>query len=601
MVTMCRLGFRNLVRVFVYKSLCRMGAGPLAIKAARLPDGAFFNETRVASTLTAVGAPPAWRLFGWKEWPNGECPDWFLNAFNQTHYLDSDKPWWQLSDFSNATGDIKCIWEWSRWDWVLLLAQRAAYSGDTDSIRQINRWLNDWVSKNPAYFGPNWKCGQEASIRLIHIAFAAFVLDDFRQPQPALRALVRQHLQRIAPTVIYAIAQDNNHGTSEAAALFVAGSWLSILAPDDSEAERWMKQGRALLNERAERLILLDGTFSQYSSNYHRLMLDTLSMAEWWRRLLNQAPFSEGFYRQAIAASRWLHALVDPENGDAPNLGANDGALLLPVTSLDYRDYRPSVQLASALFLNCRAYSEPSVDQLCRWLGVSVPEKLLSTSTSQDFCDGGLVLLRNQDARAYLRYPRFRFRPSHADCMHVDLWVNGVNLLRDGGTYSYNTSPNHQRYFPGTESHNTVEFDGRDQMPRLSRFLFGAWPSAVIESPLEVIDGVSTWAGSYCDWLGARHSRSLTLRQRQLTVVDHVSGFERCAVLRWRLLPGGWRLEGNTVKNDQFAVKIEAEDDELLIRLSSGFESRYYHQVTALPVIEVVTTKPGQIHSIITW
>jgi len=38
---------------------------------------------------------------------------------------------------------------------------------------------------------------------------------------------------------------------------------------------------------------------------------------------------------------------------------------------------------------------------------------------------------------ALLRYPRFRFRPSHADVLHVDLWVDAVNVLRDGGTFSY--------------------------------------------------------------------------------------------------------------------------------------------------------------------
>ena len=38
--------------------------------------------------------------------------------------------------------------------------------------------------------------------------------------------LVYIHLKRIESTISYAIAQDNNHGTSEAAALFIGGSWL---------------------------------------------------------------------------------------------------------------------------------------------------------------------------------------------------------------------------------------------------------------------------------------------------------------------------------------------------------------------------------------
>lgn len=49
---------------------------------------------------------------------------------------------------------------------------------------------------------------------------------------------------------------------------------------------------------------------------------------------------------------------------------------------------------------------------------------------------------------AMLRYPRFRFRPSQADALHLDLWLEGRNLLRDAGTYSYNTESAWLSYFP---------------------------------------------------------------------------------------------------------------------------------------------------------
>ena len=46
-----------------------------------------------------------------------------------------------------------------------------------------------------------------------------------------------------------------------------------------------------------------------------------------------------------------------------------------------------------------------------------------------------------RNAIAMLRYPRFKFRPSQADALHVDLWVDGENLLRDARAYSYNPDP----------------------------------------------------------------------------------------------------------------------------------------------------------------
>ena len=106
----------------------------------------------------------------------------------------------------------------------------------------------------------------------MHLAMAALVLGQTRQAGPALRDLIHLHLQRIAPTLSYAIGQDNNHGTSEAAALFIGGSWLQTLGLP--AGARWAALGRRWLENRAVRLIGEDGSFSQYSLNYHRVMLD---------------------------------------------------------------------------------------------------------------------------------------------------------------------------------------------------------------------------------------------------------------------------------------------------------------------------------------
>jgi hypothetical protein len=220
--------------------------------------------------------------------------------------------------------------------------------GDAAAHERLERWLADWCERNPPYRGPNWKCGQEASMRVMHLAMAAVMLGQVDSVAPGLLELVRLHLQRIEPTLRYAMAQDNNHGTSEAAALFIGGSWLSRKGV--AAGARWAALGRKWLENRAARLITLDGTFSQYSVTYHRVMLDTFCMVEVWRRRLALAAFSGQMAVFMQAATRWLYVMTRPENGDAPNLGANDGARLLQLTDTDYRDFRPSVQLAAALF-----------------------------------------------------------------------------------------------------------------------------------------------------------------------------------------------------------------------------------------------------------
>ena len=94
------------------------------------------------------------------------------------------------------------------------------------------------------------------------------------KPAPALTDFVCQHAERIAPTMLYAVAQDNNHGTSEAAALYVAGLFLARHG-DAAAGRRYAALGRRWLEERIGRLVMPDGLFSQRPTNYHRLMLDT--------------------------------------------------------------------------------------------------------------------------------------------------------------------------------------------------------------------------------------------------------------------------------------------------------------------------------------
>ena len=90
-----------------------------------------------------------------------------------------------MSDFKSGIEDIKTVWEASRFDWALSFAQLAS-QGDLKSLDQLNIWLDNWCEKNPPYFGLNWKCGQEASIRVIHLAIVAVVLGQDKSPLPNL-------------------------------------------------------------------------------------------------------------------------------------------------------------------------------------------------------------------------------------------------------------------------------------------------------------------------------------------------------------------------------------------------------------------------------
>lgn len=530
--------------------------------------------------------------FGWKIDNTVDIPNWHKSALTFVELEQPNLNWWQIPDFSEKLGDVKGVWEASRFDWVIGFAQLAAQD-DNLALDKLNLWISDWCKNNPPYKGVNWKCGQEASIRVMHLAMASVMLHQCEQPSSSLTSLIKAHLKRIAPTIGYAVAQDNNHGTSEAAALFIGGSWLTKAG--DSDGKFYYELGLKWLENRAKSLIAKDGSFSQYSATYHRVMLDTYSMAEVWRRKLNLPLFSQNLINKLIAGSNWLYQFTQFQTGDLPNLGANDGARLLPLTDSDYRDFRPSVQLAAVLFSQKKAWeTEGDWNLPLYWLGIALPAEVTAPQDSFHFEHGGYVGLRakNGNAFAMMTYPKFAFRPSQCDALHVDFWFNGDNLLRDGGTFSYNAGAKYIDYYGGTESHNTIQFDNHEQMPRLSRFLLGGWLKA---KNICFDQQENSCQASYKDAYKAAHKRKVTLNNDKLSILDDISGFTNSAILRWRLSPGNWTLNGHTISNGSHSLSIKTKLKVVRFQLIQGSESRYYYQETKLPVLEIEFEQAGSV------
>jgi hypothetical protein len=595
-----RLGAANVAYVAWYRLSLKMG-----IRTRRLPRGGPYDGSPVfRPAAPRSDFPEEWRqkllqeadrirsgqlpFFSFHWFKPGDPPDWFLNPISGERFNRSGRPWTEIDEFAPG-GDIKIAWEPSRFQWVLTLARGYVATGNQEYLDTINRWIDDWIERNPFNLGLNWKCGQECAIRLAHLLTAAFLMGQHLNPSRKLVQFVYEHALRIESDICYSLAQKNNHGTSAAMALWLAGAWLQRVAGAQpglpQRAKRWERKGRAMLENLLLRLVERDGTFSQYSVNYHRVLLDTVSLALFWRRLLDLPPFSERVMARVESAWRWLVQLVDHDSGKAPNTGANDGALLFRLHSCEYVDFRPSIQLAAALIRGTKTYAPGPWNEPLYWFNMPLNDgrRDIPEQRSRQLDDGGFVIIRGVRSWAFLRYPKFRFRPAHCDCMHLDLWYKGENMLRDGGTYMYNCEQPWLDYFPSVQAHNTIQFDGHDQMPRISRFLYGKWIAARVEVPLRASGGRAVWQASYRDPWNCFHRRKIEMRDDCWRVTDVIRGYRRQAVLRWRLVPGDWTLLGNKVVGGGMEISI-ASDHPVSLALQEGWESRYYAQKSPLPV-----------------
>lgn len=404
----------------------------------------------------------------------GFPPDWHRNVFS-AQAAPKEPHWSRISDF--AFGDIKLIWELNRFSSVFTLVRAYWRTGDERYAEGFWQLIESWAAENPPNAGANWKCGQECSLRVMAWIFGFYGFLDAAATTP-LRAglfarLIAASGERIAAHIGYALSQRNNHGVSEAAGLWTIG----LLFPELKHASVWRDTGRNHLEQLGRELIYDDGAFSQHSANYHRVMLHAYL---WSIRLgeLNNKPLSSELLSRVARAGDFLFQIQDETTGKVPRYGQNDGALILPLNDCPDEDYRPVINGISYLSSRKARYAPgPWTEDLLWIFGTESLHASVTTEPRVDFDAplGGCRTLRSPLGFAFIRCPRFRDRPAQADALHVDLWWRGINIAIDPGTFSYNAPPPWNNPLAGTAFHNTVTVDQRDQMDRVSKFLWLPW------------------------------------------------------------------------------------------------------------------------------
>jgi Heparinase II/III-like protein/Heparinase II/III N-terminus len=436
--------------------------------------------------------------------------------------------------------DIKFIWEPARFGWSFALGRAYHITQDKKYAEAFWKYFETFNGGNPPYLGPHWMNGQEVAIRLMALVWCAHVfaksLNEKRNAQ--LITSIARHGARIPPTLIYARSQNNNHLVTESAALFTAGVALN--------QPRWRELGWWWLNQALRTQISSYGEYIQHSTNYHRLMLQT---ALWVNMILRER--HQRWPALALAAltraSHWMFSMIDPASGRTPNLGANDGALIFPLSSASapFNDFRPTVQAAARAFLRT-TLPAGAWDEMSLWLGLPASEH---TTGSEAYMTDHL---RGKDSWAYLRASRFKSRLAHMDQLHFDLWWRGLNVTQDAGTYLYNAQPPWDNPLVSTRVHNTITIDGHDQMTRGGRFLtldwFPAYSKSLLEVDEKILGRVLAYHKGYRK-LGIRHERIATVfMDEHWEIKDNLiftKPGEHVFRLHWLLMDGEFEM-GNS-------------------------------------------------------
>lgn len=450
-------------------------------------------------------------LFNSTELNIGADYDWITNPDSGFKY-DAYRHWTEISDYSQKTGDIKYVWEKSRFSFLYDIIRYDFHFGK-DCSKFVFSEIISWINANPINCGPNFRCSQEISLRVLNWTFA---LHYYRNSS----SLTEEIFNRIQHAIFWQmdhvfrnidfsrIAVRNNHALTESLGLYL----VALLYPQFPGATIWKTKGKKWFEEEIAYQIYEDGTYLQFSMNYHRVVVQLLT----WALVLaekNKEELDSIVFERANQSVKFLRTCMVDENGHLPNYGANDGALFFKLNNAAYRDYRPQLSaLAYVLGIDLEFEDKP---EDIYWYGVGRNKinRWKPPFGLHTFEIGGYYIFREPSTLTFIRCGNHKDRPSQADNLHLDVWFMGENILHDAGSYKYNTDQKILQYFMGTASHNTVMIENHDQMKKGPKFIWYYWTQCEEANVLED-ENVYYFSGLVSAY---RHLKKDILHRREIT------------------------------------------------------------------------------------
>jgi hypothetical protein len=498
------------------------------------------------------------------EWGKIDPHDWLTNHSTGYRY-DTQNHWTEIPDFHPEFGDIKYVWERSRFSFLQTILRYDTQTG-SDSSNWVFDQLESWITYNPINQGPNYRCSQETSLRVFNWTLALYFYRDSPNLTEDRFHKILFHiywqLRHVRSNIHFSrIGVRNNHAITETLALYSAG----LLFPFFEEAAEWKVSGKKWFEQEIEYQVYDDGAYLQFSFNYHRVVIQLLT---WAIALAHRhgEKFQDVVYQRAYASLTLLLTCQDTRSGQLPNYGANDGSLFFQWNDTNFRDYRPALDALHYLLTSANFY--PAIFEDREWFGIERGLNLFSTLKIGhgifSFPQGGIHIFRKEGFLVMINCARYKDRPSQADNLHLDVWFQGNNVLRDAGSYRYNAEPEMVKFFFGTESHNTIMLDDNDQMLKGPRFIWMDW-SAAIEAKWEVHGEENIFHGvaRVYQYMGnVIHARTVRIDAagRSIIITDQISGARQKTMRQlWHIDPA-WKdrihfqsetVQGKPIRNEE--------------------------------------------------
>lgn len=516
----------------------------------------------------------------------GNPVSWQLNPLTGES-CDKNQKWFRIPDFDPQRGDIKVIWEISRFSHFITIARAYMLTRDEKYYRAFSEQLAGWVENNRYSYGANYKCGQECSIRMINLLLTTSVFSHYgllgNSDWDNVKKVVEGSVKKIESNFFYAYrCIKNNHTISE-----LVGMIVGALCQENHEK---LTKAYKMLEKVVKEQFSEDGGYCQNSFNYQRVALQMLEIIYALEEKTDMSLGDEA-KRRVYESAMMLYQVQEEKSGDVPNYGSNDGALIFPLSSCGYRDFRPVVNAISGLQKQQFLYPSGLWAEEYLWLSDKKCSQININKRTKFFQTAGIYSYVGQSSKLMIIFQQLKKRPAQMDQLHVDIWSRGKNIFCDSGTYSYASALGNELL--ATSGHNTVKVENKEQMRRRPPFLLYDWPECRVLCVSE-----NEFEGRMISKEGYAHQRRIIYKDSGIEIVDQVNSEEDGFYVFFHT-PYEVMLEKDKCYIIDSGEKLAVLQTTGEIQILESYRSLYYLKKEKIKKIQI-STKTGGVTTEIT-
>ena len=378
-------------------------------------------------------------------------------------------------------GDIRTNWELNRHYQFAGMAKSFYVTGDFSILEELQELFYDWNNKNHFLCGVEWTSAMEIAIRVnswiytycfLNKAFEKYNLENNKILKDISRGIIIMTDYIVKHRAKYSSA--NNHLIVEMYAVGMSGIFFDY--------KPWEKLAFNILTDELPRQNYSDGVNKEMSLHYQSFVMEAygLLMIEMQH---NEIEIPE-IWKEYLSNMSEFVCDCCGDFGETIVFGDNDEGKILDISGKHFDHYRYVLNLMGIVLDKRYSKMDEIHENICwivdtQYIADSSKKELYISPDVKSYKQGGYTLIRCQDNKIFIGIDHAELgfgslaAHGHADALSFQMFIEGIPVFVDPGTYNYHVPKQTRDDFRATKNHNTVCINGENQAEMLGPFLWG--------------------------------------------------------------------------------------------------------------------------------